>query len=363
MGFPESQARQALDLCQGNIDMAVDRILSGHAVSATSSFTGPGAAEAALVWPSREEEGDIVQAANGINQYSFSDGGSSACTCIALHVASSALEYLNNHHQHPVNYHHSHNNIQNDEKTEGQKSSANDKNTVPEARKFFTAERLQSLLCHGVEMYRVLKNGHQQQQGIGSSSLAVDTDHFSPEDVLALLDSTTTLAQWNVSLKLLDCGIKQGLLRRRDINDAKSSHQRAEPAIMGLKEILDDCHHLVSQQQEESLGGNEWMCAIITKPPETICVLLPPLRKRDDSFQETQPFILVDSHPRPGLGIEGAYAKFHSSLDSLVTTLSTDIFPFTDLGNDDDNEAGDWMTAMYNSFDLYPFTFWEGGRK
>jgi hypothetical protein len=68
---------------------------------------------------------------------------------------------------------------------------------------------------------------------------------------------------------------------------------------------------------------------------------------------DLSPFILVDSHPRPGLGIEGAYVKFHSSLDSLVSTLMTDIFPFTHLGNDQE-ENDDWMTAMYNSFDVYP---------
>jgi UBA/TS-N domain. len=368
MGFAKSQAQQALDLCQGNIDMAVDRILSGQidVANASSSFTR-GEVE--------EVEGQgmtIVQAANGVNQYSFSDGGPSACTCIALHVASSALDYLNHCHDRiGDNDDHDHCTVQNNSNESASHNSSTNKYTLPEARNFFTAERLQSMLCRGVEMYNVLIKG---QRNMGSSLGDTTTaqtqhhqDHLSPEQVLALLDSSSTTntntsahAQWNVSLKLLKCGIRQGLLQSQyNMTSKPNQHtfQTAAEHVTDLKGILHDCHFVHQQEQEEEqvVNGNndeeEWMCAIITKPPETVCVFLPP-RKRVVLLQESLPYVLVDSHPRPGLGIESAYAKFHSSLESLVSTLTTDIFPFTHLGCDDEEQ--DWMTAMYNSFDVYP---------
>lgn len=368
MGFAKSQARQALDLCQGNVDMAVDRIISGQIgvanASSSSSFTR-GEVE--------EVEGQgvtIVQAANGVNQYSFSDGGPSACTCIALHVASSALDYLSHCHDRiDEKDDHRHCTVQNNS-NEIATHNSTDKYPIPEARNFFTAERLQSMLCRGVEMYNVLIKGQGNMgTSLGNTTTAQNQhhqDHLSPEQVLALLDSSSTNtntsahAQWNVSLKLLKCGIRQGLLHSQYNMTPKPYHhtfQTATEHATDLKGILHDCHFVHQQEQEEEqvVNGNnyeeEWMCAIITKPPETVCVFLPP-RKRVVVLQERLPYVLVDSHPRPGLGIESAYAKFHSSLESLVSTLTTDIFPFTHLGYDDEEQ--DWMTAMYNSFDVYP---------
>mmetsp|Transcript_16059 Transcript_16059/g.23976 ORF Transcript_16059/g.23976 Transcript_16059/m.23976 type:complete len:137 (+) Transcript_16059:448-858(+) len=86
-----------------------------------------------------------------ISQYSLPDG-KSACTCIAIEMSSSLLKYLNNNSDNI--------NIQ----------------------QFLTADRLQSMILAGSDLYNSLK---QSQSDISS-----EVEHLSPEEVLAFLHSS-----------------------------------------------------------------------------------------------------------------------------------------------------------------------------
>jgi hypothetical protein len=111
--------------------------------------------------------------------------------------------------------------------------------------------------------------------------------------------------------------------------------------------LSNDPHHplglmaLLQGLRQES--QTDWLAILITKTPETVLVCFPPASVSPSSYW------LIDSHPRPQLGVESAYAKLHPDLDSLALSLQA-IFPCTELGPD----IPEMMAMMYNSFDLYP---------
>lgn len=77
------------------------------------------------------------------------------------------------------------------------------------------------------------------------------------------------------------------------------------------------------------------VCAVITKPPESVVVYVHP----------NGTFVLFDSHPRQTLGINGAYVCGFASAQSCAAFLRG-IFPAV-------SGLGDGMMAqMYNSFEL-----------
>jgi hypothetical protein len=167
-----------------------------------------------------------------------------------------------------------------------------------------TADSLQSMIIQGVKHYEQLSNNTP------SSSV----EHLSAEEVLQQ-------AAPQFPLQMLPGGIRQGIL----------SPDPHHP--LGLSNLL----HTIRQEQPPS----KWMALLMTKTPETVCLLFPPPAVTGAGFW------LVDSHPRSGM--EGAYAKSHPSLRELGESLQM-IFPCTDLGPD----VPEMMAAMYNSFDFYP---------
>ena len=114
---------------------------------------------------------------------------------------------------------------------------------------------------------------------------------------------------------------------------------------MGLEAVLSQC-------QADAIDSQAYIAVVITKPPETVLVLLPPLTSSASGSNSS--YILLDSHPRPQQLIphcpSGSYALFHPTLSSLVSSIKQ-IFPVTELGND----IPEMMAMMYNSFDAYPF--------
>lgn len=79
------------------------------------------------------------------------------------------------------------------------------------------------------------------------------------------------------------------------------------------------------------------ICAIITKPPETVVVHV--------LAGTTPSFLVFDSHPRQDIGIHGAYTQGFNTAAACASYLRQ-IFPSVD-------GLGDGMMAqMYNSFDM-----------
>jgi hypothetical protein len=165
---------------------------------------------------------------------------------------------------------------------------------------------LTTMIHKGVENY-------QSMMSAGSS-----VEHLSAEEVLQKDRSNNPLL---FEVETVG-GIRQGVL----------SHDPYHP--LGLMALLQGL-----RQESQT----EWLAILITKTPETVLVCFPPAPVSPSSYW------LVDSHPRPQLGVESAYAKLHPDLDSLALSLQA-IFPCTELGPD----IPEMMAMMYNSFDLYP---------
>lgn len=83
---------------------------------------------------------------------------------------------------------------------------------------------------------------------------------------------------------------------------------------------------------------------VITKPPETVCVIIPPIDTPSGGI-----FVLFDSHSRPQWGYDGAYMLTSTSEENVVRHLHK-LFPPLDLGPG----ATDQM-QMYNMFEATAF--------
>ena len=273
MGFPESQAKEALQVSDGNLEIAVNYLLGGGLPAGIgASVSGPAAAAPLAEPPSGSQS--MAAIAKGLitcgtSQYNV-DNGRSACTCIALTTASHFLENQN-----------------------------------------VDSKFLNEMITQGVTNYQTLSTG-------GSN-----VEHLSAEEVLSK-DTNRSIFQVENILG----GVRQGILS----ND--SNHP------LGMKSLLQGIRHEFSSLGK---GDNEWLCVLITKTPETVLVCFPP-----DSISPSS-YWLLDSHPRPQLGVQSAYAKLHPNLDQLLLSLMA-IFPATELGPD----IPEMMAMLYNSFDFYP---------
>ncbi len=261
MGFLESQAQEALTVCNGDMEAAVNYILGVAVPMETAAAAAEPPPNTAVL--SAQADGGFIQCTR--SQYSV-DQGRSACTCIALTAATKFLKDPN-----------------------------------------VTKDFLEDVLTQGVANY---------QQLMQQSSSPIE--HLSAEEVLQMDFSKTFFP-----LQSLPGDIRQGIL----------SNDFFHP--LGLKSLLEGIR---SEQPNE-----QWMAVLITKTPETVLLCFPP----QSCFPSA--FWLIDSHPRPQLGVESAYAKLHPSLDALWMSLQA-IFPCTELGPD----IPEMMAMMYNSFDFYP---------
>jgi hypothetical protein len=276
MGFDETQSLDALTECNGNVERAIDFLLGGgffddtNVVGSSENHNNESA----------HTETNIIQ--SDVSQYTDPSVGRSACTSIALTLASRALTELR-------------------------------QGTVEDV---INSVFLSDSIMQGLQSYNVL----QQNNNSG-------VEHLSVEEILQL--STAPMQAFS-SLKLLLDSPRQGIL---------SSAENP----LGLQSILSAC-------RSDARNSQSYLAVVITKPPETVLVLLPP----NTASATQQKYVLLDSHPRPNQFAphypSGSFALFHSDLQSLVGSLA-EIFPVVDLGSD----VNEMMAMMYNSFDVYPF--------
>lgn len=235
---------------------------------------------------SAQNNNDIRAVHSDISQYSDSLG-KSACTSIALTMACNLFQMTN---------------------LEG----------------VINSEFLSNSVQEGIRLYSAFR---------GSSANGME--HSSVEELLTAFsasadnNSNPTARKISASLKQFNFSPRQGILSNSTDNP------------MCLETVLSQC-------QSDAMDPQSYIAIVITKPPETILVLLPP------RSQSQAMYILLDSHPRPQQLLPhcptGSYALFHPTLSSLVSSIKQ-IFPVTELGND----VPEMMAMMYNSFDAYPF--------
>ena len=284
MGFDADRAQEALTVCDGNVERAIEYLFSGPSTDPPSGGTGTAdSTSAATTTTGPSQYQDVIAP---ISQYSM-DQGRSACTCIALTAAQNFLQRAS-------------------------------QTTV------ITSSFLETAIRDGVATYQNLQ---AMSSSTGGDS---QVEHMSAEDVLRLAASSGAGAGIFSNLQLTPGGIRQGILT----GDGGGGD-------MGLQAMLAACWQDTT---------HEWLAVLITKTPETVLVLLPPA----SSSSTTGQYVVVDSHPRPGVvdSDGGAYARIVPSLPDVVAHLST-ILPSTELGPD----IPEMMQIMYNSFDLYPLVW------
>ena len=305
MGFPEEQARNALQMTGGNVEMAVNSLLSGE-VAAGNSISDSGISSSAGVVSGFLNTSDC-SVKGSTSQYTYGSDGRSACTCVALTVAEGVANC----------------------------TAVNDNTGYT----IMTTEFLDRTVQEGVVRYRSLRDA------LATSSV----EHLSAEEVLMKDDERAAGNDdrfFGIRLDAAAGGVRQGAFSR-DVDHP-----------LGMKSILGGLISDIRRQRRQrssniaNVGSSPMICILVTKSPETVLLCLPPADTTNDpnSGAETQKYWLVDSHPRPQLlhGVETSYAMPHDTFDSLLQSL-WDLFPFTDLGPD----IPPMMSDMYNMFDLY----------
>ncbi|OEU19750.1 hypothetical protein FRACYDRAFT_235806 [Fragilariopsis cylindrus CCMP1102] len=316
MGFPNIEVRNALQITAGNLENAINHLLSGGGGGGGGSVGGGG-----LV-PTRQHTAPPNNIDNNNNnisgnnsgvravvegttsQYTYSSDGRSACTCIALTVAGMILN--------------------NDTTTTTSNNRSEDDTNNND---IITADFLDSAIAEGVSRYRRLVTS--------SSSSGSEIEHLSAEEVLHK-DNEQARTKDNRALSI-------------DINHAQ-----------GMKACLEGLVRDI-RPSGNSNSSDRMICVLLTKTPETVLLCMPTTEDVVDDTTTTTTsqkyYWLIDSHPRPQLlpGVETCYAKSHLTMDSLLQSLR-DVFPFTDLGPD----VPPMMADMYNMYDLYPL---EGRRR
>jgi hypothetical protein len=291
MGFDSHASSDALQLTAGNMEQAVNYLLSdptSNSSSLPNETPSSSSSSSTHQTPPNAASNSILRQGT-IHQYNV-ENGKSACTCMALWGAQTFLQQI----------------------------LSNTNTDDPSTISFINAEFLDDMVRNGSQLYsQYSRMRRQQHQPYDNDTV----EHTSVEELLLPSSNLFPYLQMNGS-----CA-RQGLLQGDE--EAMSHHP------LGLYHMLTSC------QQDTT----EWTCVLLTKPPETILICLPP------SSSSSLPFLLLDSHCRPTQNIPNAYCQFHATLADLIHTIQI-LFPYTDLGPD----VPELMQCMYNSFDLYPIS-------
>jgi hypothetical protein len=132
-----------------------------------------------------------------------------------------------------------------------------------------------------------------------------------------------------------------------EVTKAKLS-QVGEP-IQGLLTNRDAFLNLIKSAREsvayDHANRGKHIGIVITKPPETVCITIPPL----DSNQSNNTYSFFDSHPRPECGISQACYVTSNDIDSIILRLNA-IFP-ANVGIESDGYEGSYMQMIYSTFE------------
>lgn len=95
-----------------------------------------------------------------------------------------------------------------------------------------------------------------------------------------------------------------------------------------------------------SCPNDKYIGIIITKPPETLCVVLSPVKSTGE-----KKFYLFDSHARPQLGLNGAYLVT-TDKESVIVNRLNQLFRPLELEYGEEMSS---MQMMYNMFEATVF--------
>ena len=170
---------------------------------------------------------------------------------------------------------------------------------------------LTDVIISGVSGYGSLSHGAQ------------NINHLSVEEFYsASIDLKTNIRQIGESF--------QGLLTKRN----------------AFMEMINTAREIISNS---SSSRNKHIGLVITKPPETVCVTIPPL----DSAVGEATYSFFDSHSRPEHGITGSYLVTSRNIDSILLRLAA-IFPECPDALDSGDQDS-YMQMMYSTFECTVF--------
>jgi hypothetical protein len=137
----------------------------------------------------------------------------------------------------------------------------------------------------------------------------------------------------------------------------KLGHTFFQPATMADNGLLHGMlqvgafTRLIQQVRSVASSRTGYVGVVITKPPETIALLLP---LSQTGAAEASRYFFFDSHSRPHLGHDSAYLLECGNEDTIVACLES-IFPPLPLDPFDDHSRLDEFTMMYNMFEASVF--------
>ena len=319
MGFDREQSTQALNASSGNLENAIDSLLLP--CGGDLSGSGSGGRTSAT-----SEDDDVVvntiatttRAVHcNVSQYNNDTGlnGRSACTAISLIMGCKLLMRMNN----------------DSRRIAAATTAAIFASSLED---YIDSEFLSTSIQEGIRLHH---RSLVHESGVEHASVEELLRACSIESNNNKVNSSADLS----SLKQFAYSPRQGVLSNASFSD--------DP--MGLEATLSQC-------QFDAIDQQSYTAVVITKPPETVLVLLPPLSLSPSSSSSSSssplPYVLIDSHPRPQQLSPnyptGSFALFHVTMRDLVASLQQ-IFPYVDLGCD----VPEMMAMMYNSFDAYPF--------
>lgn len=154
----------------------------------------------------------------------------------------------------------------------------------------------------------------------------------------------------------------------------------SEVPLQGFLNQRSHFRNAFAEARRRALSPHSNIGIIITKPPETICIILPPISslpvsvsadngvRSELSSPSTGKYYLFDPHARPQLGLDGAYLVSSDFEEDILQRLD-DLFP--PLPADDyfseegagfyhprgyaDNGSTNLGAMMYNMFECWIF--------
>lgn len=313
MGFGRDQILRALsNTVDGDVSAAIEYMLSESTLSTQTTDDSYSERRNLELLPPISADEVIVTL--DISQYTFSEsGGSSACTAIAGCAIKYLIEQLS-----CGNFH-----------------SVTDRSC------------LEAAILSGLMEYNALQFSDPRS-------------HTSIDQILPSILMDGKLRHVSEGL---DGGIIQGMLT--DLNcfpnlfDKARSHAEAGNGIILTQYASCSIIILLITTINHVIAG-KYIGLIITKPPETVCLLLPPIETTpagSNTVASSSRYVFFDSHSRPQLGFYGSYLVSSSRQEDIVKRLQSVFIP---LPVDDVDEVGmdelGWnyiynMQMMYNMFE------------
>lgn len=122
------------------------------------------------------------------------------------------------------------------------------------------------------------------------------------------------------------------------LNFCSKQTQQSLTNPLAFNMIFDEARNIES-------NNRKYVGVIITKPPETVLVIIPLAQTSDGVYG------MFDSHPRSHLGLEGAhFITSHSSVD-IIDSLKNIFPPIANEGQANGSNIGGLHLEMYNTIE------------